>query len=217
MLITGTTFNGAAVIALPSDVIPRVRAPRSIEWERKEAVSSNVSPFTGQGQFYDWQQSWWQGQLSFAPMDRWSHDAWVAFIQLCRGPLNVFLIGDPKARKPKGAAATTPGLPVVNGAAQTGYSLSTRGWNHATHSMLMPNDNIQVGNRLYSVCDVVSTDDSGNATIPVWPPLRDQPADGATIIVHNCKGLFRLNADANKDSVNVGNYGLNALSIKEAI
>jgi hypothetical protein len=219
MLITGTTFNGANIIALPSDVLhPRVRGPRSIEWDDQEAVAANASPFTGQTQTYDWMQSWWEGQVSFAPMDRWSHDAWKAFLRACRGQLNVFLIGDPKARRPKGMAATNPGVPVISGAAQTGYSLVTRGWTPSVTNMLLYHDNIQIGNRLYSVTDSVSTDSSGDAVLPIWPPLRDQPADGAAIITHNCKGLFRLkNNSGNKDSVNVGLYGLTGFAIKEAI
>ncbi|UWZ84659.1 hypothetical protein [Occallatibacter riparius] len=218
MLITGTTFNGANVIALPCDVVPRVTAPSSIEWDDHEAVSASVSPFDASTQTYDWMQSWWEGQVSFPPMDRWSHDAWKAFLRACRGPLNVFMLGDPKAKRPKGAAAFKAGTPVVNGSGQTGYTLSTRGWTASIKSMLQFHDYIQIGNRLYSVMDVVDVASDGTATLPIWPPLRDLPADGAAIITHNCRGMFRLvNNSGNKDSVNVGNYGLSGFAIREAI
>jgi hypothetical protein len=218
MLITGTTFNGANIIALPSDVNPKVIGPRSIEWDRREFVASNESPFTGQAQQYDWMQSLWVGQVSFPPMDRLSHDYWTAFLGLCRGTLNVFLIGDPKAAKPKGIANVRPGTPVVNGANQTGYSLVTDGWPASVKGILQPGDCIQIGYRMYKVNDMVSTDTGGNATLPIWPPVRDLPADGTAIITHNCKGLFRLaKSSGNKDSVNVGSYGLSGFGIREAI
>jgi hypothetical protein len=218
MLITGNTFNGANIIALPSDVNPKVLPPRSIQWDRREFVASNESPFTGATQQYDWMQSLWVGQVSFPPMDRLSHDWWTAFLGLCRGSLNVFQLGDPKGAKAKGTAVTNPGTPLIDGANQTGYSLATRGWPVSAPRILLPGDYVQIGYRFYKIGDVVATDSSGHATLPIWPPLRDLPADGTPIITHNCKGLFRLAKNSgNKSSVNVGNYGLDALDIVEAL
>jgi hypothetical protein len=124
-------------------------------------------------------------------------------------------MGDPKAKLPKGVAT---GTPVVSGANQTGYSLVTRGWTPNKTSILLWGDYIQIGYRLYSVTDAVNTDVNGDATLPIWPPLRDLPADGVTIVTRACKGLFRLKPEADsKSSVNVGLYGLTALSIREAL
>jgi hypothetical protein len=209
------TFNGWNIVALPCDVFPRVTAPSSIEWDPQEFVAESESPFTGQAQQYDWMQSRLDGQVSFPPMGRWSHDCWAAFIRANRGTLNVFQLGDPRARLPKGAAA---GAPLVDGSAQTGYSLVTRGWKPSVTSILLPNDYIQVGYRLYSVTDAASTNSSGHATLSIWPPARDLPADGAAIITRKCRGLFRLKSTAgNKDSVNVGSYGLSGFAIREAL
>jgi hypothetical protein len=217
MLFTGVNFKGAQIIALPSDLkppAPKIRAPRSIEINRFDNVAKNSSPFTGEEQVYDWMQAWWTGQVSFAPMERLSYDYWSAFIQDCRGGKNVFLIGDPKAGKPKGTAL---GTPLVNGANQAGFSLATKGWQANAKSILLPNDYIQIGYRLYSVCDAVDADSSGNAAIPIWPPLRDLPADGTAIITRNCRGLFRLKDNQNKSSVNVGAYGQAGFGITEAL
>lgn len=209
------TFNGTNVLSLPSDTFPGVTGPSSIEWNEQEVVATDTCTFTGQELTYDWMASWWEGQISFPPMTRYSHDAWSAWISACRGPLNTFLIGDPKAKLPKGCAT---GAPVVNGAGQTGYSLLTRGWTPNTTSILMFGDHIQIGYRLHKLSDSVDSDESGNATLPIWPPLRDLPADGTTILTRNCKGLFKLkNAGNNKHSTNAGNYGVTALDIREAI
>ena len=214
MAILGT-FNGLKLIALPCATVPGVCWPSSIEWDPQEAISSNRSPFTGQTQTYDWQNSWWEGQVSFKPMGRYSYDIWTAFLAQCRGQSNAFSIGDPKAALPKGVAS---GAPVVSGAGQTGYSLVTSGWTPETLSILLPGDLIQVGYRAYKVMDVVSTDNSGNATLAIWPNLRDQPQDGAPIKTRNCAGLFTLkNNSGNKFSTNAGNYGLAGFAIKEAL
>lgn len=214
MKIIGT-FNGATVFALPSDSMPNVTAPSSIEWNPHEVVSTNVSPFDGTTQVYDWQASWWEGTVSFPPMDRWSADAWSSLILACRGPFNTFLIGDPRAVLPKGSAM---GAPVVNGAIQTGYTLSTRGWTASQSNALLIGDFVQVGYRLYKITAVANSDSSGHATLNVWPNLRDLPADGTTVITRNCKGLFRLaQTTGNKWSTNPAVYGFTGLQIREAI
>lgn len=214
MSILGT-FNGWNIVSLPSDTIDGVRGPSSIEWEEHEAVAANESPFTGQVQVYDWGASWWQGTVSFPQMARLSHDAWSAFLSEVRGGLNVFQLGDPRAAQPKGTAA---GVPLVNGASQSGYSLATKGWTASSFGLLLPGDYIQIGYRMYKVVDQVNSDASGDATLSIWPPLREAPADGAAIQCANCKGLFRLvPGTVTKHSVNIGVYGLSAFQIREAI
>jgi len=37
----------------------------------------------------------------------------------------------------------------------------------------------------------VNSDSSGNATLPIWPPLRESPANVAPLILTNTQGLFR--------------------------
>ena len=75
---------------------------------------------------------------------------------------------------------------------------------------MLRGDYIQIGSsatqRLYRVVQDANSDSGGNATLEIWPDLREQPADNADITVSNCKGTFRLLnaeddvriADANK-------------------
>ena len=216
MPIVGT-FNGLNIVSLPCDTWPGVVGPSSIEWDEHEVVASRTSSFTGESQTYDWRASWWEGQVSFPPMTRYSHDAWSAFLSQCRGESNAFMLGDPKAKLPKGSAL---GSPQVRGDGQSGYALNTRGWNPGIASVLLFGDFIQIGYRLYKVLDAANSDGSrdGLATLAIWPPLRDLPADGTSIIARQCKGLFKLkNNNGNKHSTNAGNYGLSGFAIKEAI
>ncbi len=215
-LPTGFLAGLTVVESLPCDFMPRlVTAPSSIEWDEHDVVGQNESPFTGQTQSYDWRSAWWEAQVSLPPMNRYSHDAWSAFLSRLRGPLNAFLIGDPRARLPKGCAL---GTPVVDGGGQAGYKLATRGWKPSTPSILMFGDFIQIGYRLYKVTDTFDADANGKVTLGIWPPLREQPPDGSGIITRNCKGLFRLKAsNGNKHSTNVGSYGFSGFAIREAL
>jgi len=208
------TFNGINIIALPCDTIPGVASPSSIDWNPQEKVGETDVAFGYQAQVWDWMQSSWYGQVSFPAMGRLSADSWSSFLMECRGPLNAFILGDPEAALPKGSPQ---GTPVVSGAGQTGYSLVTRGWPPSLYRLLMVGDNIQIGYRLYRVLDQVNSDASGNATLSVWPNLRDQPADGTSVALYNCKGLFRLvKGGESKFSTNIGSRGFSGLQIREA-
>jgi len=89
---------------------------------------------------------------------------------------------------------------------------------NGTQPMLMTGDYLQIGYRLYRVLQNVYADAFGNASISLWPNLRDQPADGTAIVTRNCKGLFRLASNSgNKFSVNPGAYGLSGFQIREAL
>lgn len=220
MAIIGS-FNGRSIIAVPSDVDAHCAAPNSIKWTYAQKVASTESPFTGSQQIFDWQQGLWMGELSFNAMQRCSADKWAAFIQQCRGNVNCFAIGDPKAKTPKGKPL---GVPVVNGAAQTGYTLLTRGWTANAAGVLLAGDYISIlsgplAPRLYQVQDTASADGSGDAAVLIWPPLRESPADGTAIGTANCTGLFCLAAnDGLGISTTVSDlYGVSALAIREAL
>lgn len=224
MSILGT-FNGANIIALPSDTMPNVVHPSSIEFDPQEKVTQNVSIYTGQAQTYDLMNSLWTGTMSLPPMHRYDADAWQSFILACRGMVNCFLLGDPTAVLPKGIAS---GSPVVSGNGQTGYSLVTGGWTASVTNILRAGDYIQIGSvstlssgyapRLYRLTDNATSDGSGHATLSIWPNLRDLPPDGATIITRNCVGLMRLAGNqGNTYSSTPGMYGVTGLKFREAI
>lgn len=208
------TFNGMNIVGLPCDTVGAVH-PSSIEFDPLEKVEQNTSIYTGQAQTYDLMNSLWTGTISLPSMYRTDADAWQAFILACRGMINCFLLGDPTASTPKGVAS---GAPVVAGAGQTGYSLVTRGWTHSIPNILTTGDYIQIGYRLYRLTDNASSDASGNATLSIWPNLRDLPADGTAIITRNCKGLMRLAQNqGNSYSTTPALYGVTGLKFREAI
>ena len=88
---------------------------------------------------------------------------------------------------------------VGNGNAAMTRTLQTTGWTASTSRLLLRGDYLQLGYRLHRVCDTVNSDAGGNATIRIWPSLREQPADGTALTLAGPVGLFRL-ADNRRQS-----------------
>lgn len=147
------------------------------------------SPFTYQGQVQEYDGDGWLLQADCAYMDRETAAPWVAFLASLRGTRGTFLAGDPKVTTPLGTGA---GVPQVNGGSQTGSTLATDGWTAGSSGVLLAGDYIQVGQRLYMVLQDVDADGSGEATIDIYPSLRESPGDNEYLIMENPKGLFRL-------------------------
>jgi hypothetical protein len=192
MVTTGTgsgssTFNGWNIISIPS-----APAWRQLDFSAHDSVGVTQSPFTLQTQTQYWPGAdYWTVNASLPPMSYAKARAWVAFLLECRGRLNAFQLGDPLGKRPSGTPAGTPLVSGTNAATST--SLVTRGWRISTNRLLLPGDYFQIGYRLYVVVSgAVNSDSSGNATINIWPSLREQVTDGTAIITTNCTGLFRL-------------------------
>lgn len=206
------TFNGLTVISTPVSPVPS-----SLDFTLADYVSASSNPFSGSQQIFDWQNSLISLSVQLPPMTANSGgDDWAAFLMQARGMANAFLLGDPSRKTPKGSVATTGASPLVNGANQFGYSLNTKGWVPSSEGVLKRGDWIQIGYRLHKVLDDVTADASGNATLLIYPPIRETPIDGETIITSNTQGLFRLAGNSNKFSINEASiYGFN-FSIREA-
>jgi len=99
----------------------------------------------------------------------------------------IFTIDHHTLSNPQG---TGTGTPLVNGALQTGSSIITDGW-AANEKVLKGGDIITfaVINIVYDVPADVISDGSGNATIPISPPIFEggEPADNAVITVSGVK------------------------------
>lgn len=205
------TFNGWNIISMPTTPA----APATVDFTATDIVAMSISPFTGQQQVQDWQQGWIEASVSMPPLTHVQAQVWIAFMMALRGQANVFQLGDPLAVAPQGSGA---GTPLVNGASQSGFSLNTKGWTHGASGVLKPGDWLQIGYRLYRVIlSAVNADGSGNATVNIWPSLRESPNDGDTIIIANTQGLWRLKNNARKWSETAARlYGLQ-FDIREAI
>jgi len=167
-------------------------------------VGVATSPFTGSQEVQEHQGQWFNMAVNLRPLTGIEARRWAAFFTSLNGKAGTFVLQCQPVFKPLGPAG---GAPVVAGAAQTGNSLMTSGWD-ANATVLLAGDYIQVGSlptpRLHMVRQDVLTDGSGNATIDIWPRLREVPADGSVIVTDNPGGLFRLTSNQNPWDIETG-------------
>lgn len=198
MAVIGT-FNGVSIITMPAEP-----GARQFELAQSDMNAMNSSPFTGASQMQAWPGSdQWSGTLTLPPLSAAQRAQWSAFLGETRGMLNAFLLAPPDYKAPQGVANHLS-KPVVSGAnnAMT-TTLVTKGWRKKTVRLLMPGDYIQIGPtptdqnvaglcRLHQVLHQVDSDGSGNATLTLWPSLRETVTDGTVIVLKKPQGLFRL-------------------------
>ena len=134
----------------------------------------------------------WRLSLEFLPTGRAEAAKLEAFLLSLRAGSGRFWMGDPYQSQPLGVAS---GSPVTSSAAIGSETLAVTGFAVSVTGQLKANDKVQIGNHLYSVLADVDSDVSGNATVSLWPPLRDSYADGTAIITENARGVFALTED----------------------
>jgi hypothetical protein len=182
--------NSVNLVALPSSP-----ALRSVQFQMSDGVGIVESEFTGQVQAQQWPgKDLLSGTMTLPPLKQGDADVWIAFLMELRGMMNAFQIGDPLKASPRGAPSGTPLIDSsqTGGNAAMSQSLTTKGWTASKTNLLLPGDWIQIGYRMHRVLGAVNSDASGNATISIWPSLREVPTDGGAVITSNAKGLFRL-------------------------
>lgn len=183
--IGSNTYNLVALPASPGAA--------QIEIAMNDAVSVVASPFTRQTQTQQWPGGdWWEATVTLPPMTAKTAAAWRGFLAELRGRANVFQLSDPSAY-PAQSGVGAPVAATSGGAnAPMTQSLVTRGWPASAFRLLLPGQQFQIGYRLHTVCEVVNSDAGGNATLTIWPSLRETPADGTQIVLAKPAGLFRL-------------------------
>lgn len=166
-------------------------APKRVTFYAVNAVALSRSPFTFDTQTQAFAGQSWGAEITLPAMIREVAEEWIAFLMALQGPRGTFILRDPLGKNPRGEAT---GTPLVNGANQTGNSLITDGWTPSITGILKRGDKIQIGSRLYAVMGTsdVDSDGSGNATIDIWPRLRESPADNDTVTTESPGGIFRL-------------------------
>jgi len=179
----------------------------------RNVVGVSTSPFSFKQQTYQFSGQRWEADVQLPAMQRDDAEEGVGFLTSLYGQKGTFLLGDPLGATARGSASTAAGTPVVNGASQTGGTLAIDGLPASATNYLKVGDYIQLGSaataQLYKVLTDASSNGSGEATLDIWPDLRSSPADGATVVVANAKGVFRLNDNASSWDINrMGLYGI---------
>lgn len=178
---------------------PSVRAPASTAMHAHSVVGMSHSMFTGRQQVYAHLGQYWSVEISLPPLAREDAEVWIAFLYSLNGREGTWLMGDPAAATPRGAAATVPGTPIVDGANQTGQTLNITDGPASTTGYLLAGDYIQLGtgsgSRLHKVLDDADTNGDGDASLTIWPALRLSPSDSSSVVVNNAVGRWRLDTN----------------------
>lgn len=179
----------------------------------RNVVGVSTSPFTFKQQVYQFSGQRWEADVTLPAMAREDAEQWVSFLMKLYGQKGTFLLGDPLAGTPRGSASSAVGTPVVNGASQTGGTLAIDGLPASATGYLKAGDYIQLGSaataQFYKVLTDADSNSSGEATLQIWPNLRSSPSDGATVIVSNAKGVFRLSSNETSWNINrLSLYGI---------
>lgn len=193
----------------------------NIELSALNSVAISQSPFTFSQQVVRHSGARWGAVISIPTTKRDDAEYWNSFLLRLRGKFGTFLLGDPNGATPRGSASTAAGTPVVNGASQTGNELAIDGLPLSATGYLKAGDYIQLGSgstsRLHKVLEDVDTNASGEATLNLWPDLRSSPADGATVVVSNAKGQFRLSDNETNWKINNAGFYSITFSAMEAL
>lgn len=176
-------------------------------------TAMTMSPFTYKQQIHTHTGKRWEAEVQLPALKYDDAEDWIAWLLSLNGMSGSFLMGDPNRATPRGSAGTAAGTPVVNGADQTGSSLSIDGLPASVTGYLKAGDYIQLGAgasaNLFKVVVDVDTNSSGEATLDLWPNILTAPSDNAVVIVTSAKGRWRLNSGQQDWSINNASiYGI---------
>ncbi len=202
---------------------PTATGVRSAVIRPNTSVAVTRSPFTNEPEVLVHQGQWLEADIALPIMVRANFAAWDAFRLKLNGQEGTFTMGIPDHDTARGSASSAPGTPLVKGASQTGNSFEMKGAPNGAADYLKEMDLIQLGTgataRLYMVLNDATADGSGDVTLDIWPKITaaNSPADGATIVVANCVGLWRMAVNPMPWSADVAAlYGLSLKAVSEA-
>lgn len=190
--------------------LPTHTGIRNITLRAVNVTAVSESVFTLRQQIYAHTGERWEAEITLPAMARASAEQWVAWLLSMRGREGTFLLGDPVGKTPRGSAG---GTPLVNGGSQTGDSISIDGCTASQTGWLKAGDYIQLGSgasaSLHKVLQDVNSSGAGQATLDVWPSIRNAPADNATVVTSTAQGVFRLSTSSTEWSINeIAHFGV---------
>lgn len=121
----------------------------------------------------------WQIELNYSAMTRATFSPLWAFLVKQAGQYGTF---EWSPSTPFATQGTGGGTPLVNGASQTGTSLTTDGWSNS-QTVMKAGDFFTVAGdtKVHQLTEDVTSNGSGQATMTFFPALRQSPADNAII------------------------------------
>lgn len=186
--------------------------PESIRltWVRNRRPTR--SPFTARAQTQIAENEWWEGALVLPPLTDAEAAEWRAWLLKLKGRSGTFEIP-----RYKGNRGSESGTPEVAGDDQRGRSLQTTGWNSSAAGVFVAGDYFGLDGHLYMVTSDVDADSSGNATIRIWPRLREPPLSGTLLTLENPTMPARLTRDVNPYEIQPALFHRITLEFRESL
>lgn len=167
-------------------------------------VGEQRGPFSAKREIQVFPGAHWEIEVAFLPVLRAEAQRLEAFLLSLRGKAGTFRLADPYRSLPLGSNLGTPLVRVATVAGDE--AVLTKGWTVSQTDALKAGDFIQIGTRLHMVLQDADADASGNATVNVWPPIRQVHAVNAPVITSNARGIFALDANAVEFTRGVNGY-----------
>lgn len=177
-----------SVLALPSPM-----PWRTVSFRLRTTSFSHVGFVDGDTQTVQKPGTFWMLEAALAVRTRADGADVMAWLTELDGPAGRFHAGDPLGGTPRGDISGS--TPLVNGAAQTGKTLVTDGWNAG--GSFLKNDYFAIdlplgGRSLHHLVADAVIDGGGNATLSFRPALRESPAENAALIISSATCSMRL-------------------------
>ena len=171
-------------------------------------VQSFSSALNGAKQFKELPGSRWGGQFTWSGRTGLEARTLKGQLTSLKGQIGDFRITPPDHAN----LGTASGSGVINGAAQTGSSIITDGWNNNQAILLEIGDYFEINGELKQVTLRAASNGAGQSTIEFEPAIRKSPADNSAIITINPRVTMRLTKPFNPASLSAPI--INAVSIE---
>lgn len=194
LLISVPLFSVGITYPLTAPAISGL-GPQDFSLIEVNVIGETDSPFTLSQQLQQWPGQMWELELTMPPLLTTEAEQWIAFLGSLFGKFGTFLMGDYNRPTPQGSFA---GTPMINGVNASGSNqLNVRGGTVSIANWGVAGDYIQITGasgiqRIHKLLQSAATNGSGDATLEIFPSLRETYTDGITVVTSNCAGTFRL-------------------------
>jgi hypothetical protein len=212
-------------IVFPIDAPVDFGGLAAVEIRPRNRTGTAYSPFTFKQQTFRYPDQRWMLSVNVQAMRRPQGERWAVFLTALDGVRGTFLMGDPLARRPQGAADTmtfASGFPRISAAADVGADeIEVEGFTPSTPRVFQAGDYVQLGTgnttTLHMILSDTASNGSGEVTLPIWPALRRPAILSEPLTYINPRGRFRLSSnERNFDQDASGRYTV-AFDAMEAI
>jgi len=176
---------------------PSIRRPSGASYRLRGNTQTHRSPLDGTVQTLEMPGAVWELTVSWETLNSDDMRVLAAFLASLRGGAGRFYYS-PATWAPR--RATGGGSPTINGASQSGSTLATAGWTASGQAMRagdwLSYTDTSSRLRLHMVTSDTNANGSGQASLPITPPIRRAGSSGAAVDVATPSGVFRLPDDA---------------------